>query len=368
MLSRIAIVVSLAFAQAGQSAPFTSPVPVADLRGKQAVVTTSAGVFVIDLLADAAPNHVAFFIKQAREGSYEGTIFHSVIGNAIMQGGDPFSRDLSRRSDYGQGGFNQIRAEANDEKQTPGTVSSVRPPSDSRVIEGSQFFIAVTDQPSLEGQHTVFGRVVEGIEVVQRISVADADGTNQPLTRIEILSIAIRDTPPVPFVEVDDDAAAMSRYRAVLETTMGEIELSFLTDKAPETVRAFLRRAHAGVYDGIAVHRVAPNFVIQTGAIGFRQMPLTAVQQKLIFDLPPEFSDVEQIPGIVSMARGEDPNSASTSFFICTGSCRSLDGKYTAFARVTTGGDVLARIATVPVEGETPVAPITVTRVRLVRD
>ncbi len=65
------------------------------------------------------------------------------------------------------------------------------------------------------------------------------------------------------------------------------------------------------------------------------------------------------------MARGDDPASASTSFFICTGDCHSLDGKYTAFARVVGGMDVLEAIAGVPVNGETPLAPILVTRARI---
>ena len=115
-----------------------------------------------------------------------------------------------------------------------------------------------------------------------------------------------------------------------------------MPDKAPETVRQFLRLAAAGVFDGVAVHRVVPNFVIQTGALAFRNVPLTAAQNKLVRDLQPEFSDTPNVPGIVSMARGDDPASASTSFFICIGECRSLDGKYTVFARVVSGLDVAA--------------------------
>ncbi len=91
-----------------------------------------------------------------------------------------------------------------------------------------------------------------------------------------------------------------------------------------------------------------PNFVIQTGAIAFRDQPVTVKQNALVHNLQPEFSDVTNVPGIVSMARGDDPASATTSFFICTGECRALDGKYTAFARVVRGMEVVQAMGTSP--------------------
>ncbi len=189
-----------------------------------------------------------------------------------------------------------------------------------------------------------------------------------PVDRIVITAVTIRDTPPPvkdPLVEATP--AELSAYHAVLETTKGEIELEFLTDKAPETARQFLRLSAAGVYEGTPVHRVVPNFVLQTGALAFRDKPLTASQNALVHNLQPEFSDVPNVPGIVSMARGEDPASASTSFFICTGECRALDGQYTVFARVVRGMEVVRAIAAVPVDGETPKERITLVKIRVVR-
>jgi hypothetical protein len=78
------------------TAPFTTTLSMAEMTGKQAVVTTSAGVFVMALRPDIAPNHVGYFIKLAREGAFNGTIFHRVIRLAIIQGGDPLSRDPSK--------------------------------------------------------------------------------------------------------------------------------------------------------------------------------------------------------------------------------------------------------------------------------
>lgn len=355
----------LAASQAGPKQTFfTSPYPMAEMANKQAVVETSMGTMVIQLLPAAAPNHVGHFITLARDGTYNGTIFHRVVRYGIIQGGDPLSKDPAKAALYGTGGLNELKAEPNAETMTAGAVAAVLVPGKPDSA-GAQFFVCVSDQPTLSGQYTVFGRIVDGIEVAQQISAVQADASGHPASRISITSVTIRDTPPEPFVR--DTAADLAGYHAVLETTKGAIELEFLADKAPETVRNFLRLAAAGVYDGVVVHRVSPNFVIQTGSLAFRATPVTQAQQRLVHNLAPEFSDTPNVPGIVSMARGDDPGSATTSFFICTGECHSLDGKYAAFARVVSGMDVVNAIASVAVDGETPREPIAVTKVRIVK-
>jgi len=353
----------LAFVQtSARPSLFTTPLSLDQMKNKQAVVETDAGTFVIQLLPEAAPNHVGHFMTLAAAGAYSGTIFHRVIRYGIIQGGDPLSKDPSKIADYGKGGLNELRAEFNAEPMTAGAVAAVLAPG-ARDSGGAQFFVCVTDQAALNGQYTVFGRVVEGIDVVQQISAVEADANGMPKTRIAIKSVTIRDAPP-PKVEafVNDTAAQLSAYRVTVETTMGAIELEMLADRAPETVRSFLRLAAAGAYDGVAIHRVVPNFVIQTGAMGYRAAPLTPAQQKLVHNLPPEFSNTPNVPGTVSMARGDDPGSGSTSFFICTGECHSLDGQYTVFARVVRGMDVVTAIGNVAVDGEKPKVSLAVTR------
>jgi peptidylprolyl isomerase len=359
------LILLLSLSQAATPKFFTAPAAATDLANKQAVVETSMGTIVIALHADKAPNHAGYFAKLAREGGFTGTTFHRVIRYGLIQGGDPLSKDPAKSAQYGTGGLNMLRPEIGAEPMTTGAVAAVLLPGrpDSG---GAQFFICASDQPTLQGQYTVFGRVVEGIEVVQAISAVGSDGQGRPAERIVIKAVTIRDTPvPVKDPLIDATAADLAKYRAVLETTKGEIELEFLTDKAPETVRQFLRLSTSGIYDGTAVHRVVPNFVIQTGALAFRETSVTPAQQALVHNLQPEFSDVINVPGLVSMARGEDPASATTSFFVCTGECRALDGKYTAFARVTRGMDVVNAIAATPVDGETPKEKITLTKVRV---
>ena len=156
------------------AAPFTTPLTAAEMANKQAVVTTTAGAFVIDLRPDLAPNHVGYFIKLAKAGAYDGTIFHRVIRLGIIQGGDPLSRDPSKSAQYGTGGLGVLKAEPGSEKTTRGAVAAVLQPGKPDSA-GSQFFICVTDQPGLEGNYTIFGRVAEGLDVVQKISEAPAD-------------------------------------------------------------------------------------------------------------------------------------------------------------------------------------------------
>ena len=130
-------------------------------------------------------------------------------------------------------------------------------------------------------------------------------------------------------------------------------------------MRQFLRLAAAGVYDGTAFHRVVKGFVIQGGIMPTRREPPDDRQETYIRTLQPEFGDTPHDRGIVSMARGEDPASATSSFFIVLARTPALDRRYTVFGRVVTGLDVVEKIEAQPVDGETPVTRIEVTRVRV---
>jgi peptidyl-prolyl cis-trans isomerase B (cyclophilin B) len=342
---------------------FTATLPASELQNKQAVLDTSEGAIVMDLLADAAPNHVAHFITRAREGAYNGTTFHRVIAMGIIQGGDPLSKDPAQSAKYGSGGLNRLRFEPNSEKHTRGAVSAVLVPN-NRDSGGNQFFIAVTDQPALDGQYTVFARVVEGINVAQKISTAPATNT-VPNARIEIKTVTIREKPtPVPEPFSTETVEQLSSARAVLETSMGNITFEFFPDRAPNHVRQFLRLASSGVYDGTSFHRIVKGFVIQGGHMPTRREPLDEKQQAFVRNLQPEFNATLHERGIVSMARlGDDVASASSSFFIVLAPTPSLDGKYTVFGRVVSGMDVIEKIEAVPLNGEEPVTRIEVTRV-----
>jgi peptidyl-prolyl cis-trans isomerase B (cyclophilin B) len=370
MVGRVAAVTILLIASPA-IAPFDSPdsaLPSLLAQGKQqqAVLDTTAGTIVMDLLADKAPNHVALFIKTAQSGGYDGTTFFRMIKYGIVQGGDPVTKDAAARGKYGTGGLNLLKPEMNDEKQTRGAVSATQIPGKADSA-GTQFFIAVTDQPGLDGKYTIFARVVEGMLAVQKISEAAVDDKGLAVDRIVVNKVTIRDRPaetPEPFSAESIDELA--RYRAVLDTSMGEITLSFTPDKAPNHVRNFLRLAQAGVYDGMSFHRVVKGFVIQSGHLPTRG-PLNEVQQKHVRQMTAEFNDQVHDKGTLSMARLADPDSASTSFFIVTARAQALDGKYSAFGKVESGLDVVEKIEAAAVNGEEPIQRIELRKVTIVK-
>jgi peptidyl-prolyl cis-trans isomerase B (cyclophilin B) len=347
-------------------APFQNPYSAEDLQNKQAVIETSAGTIVLDLLADRAPLHVAHFMKTARDGGYDGTLFHRVIKHGIIQGGDPLSKDPAAADRYGTGGLNRLTLELNPEKHTRGAVSAVLIPNKPDSA-GTQFFICIADQPALDGQYTVFARVVDGILVAQKISEAPTNDKGAPTERLAMTKVTIRDKPaptPVPFTT--ESVEDLAHYRAVLETSLGDVTISFTPDKAPEHVRNFLRLASAGVYDGTSWHRVVKGFVVQTGHMPTRKEPLNEAQQRLVHDLRAEFNDQLHELGTVSMARLAEPDTANTSFFIVTARASMLDQKYTVFGHVVSGIDVVQKIEAAQVNGETPIERIELRRVRVV--
>lgn len=158
---------------------------------RQAVVETSHGTFVFELRDDKAPRHVAHFVAKAREGAFTGTTFHRVIKLGLIQGGDPLTRDPKMSHRYGTGGLNELAAEFNDIPFTAGTVGAVLVPGDQDSA-GQQFFVAVSDQLALTGNYTAFGRVVEGMEVLQKISTLPADSRGLPAERVVITGVTVR--------------------------------------------------------------------------------------------------------------------------------------------------------------------------------
>ena len=359
MVGRIAVALLLCALRLGGPA---SPGLLAQGKHQQAVLDTSAGTIVMDLLADKAPNHVALFVKTAESGGYDGTTFFRMIKHGIVQGGDPVTKDANARGKYGTGGLNLLKPEITDEKQTRGAVSATQIPGKADSA-GTQFFIAVTDQPGLDGRYTIFARVVEGMLAVQKISEAAVDDKGLAVDRIVVNKVTIRDKPaetPEPFST--ESIEELARYRAVLDTSMGEITLSFTPDQAPNHVRNFLRLAQAGLYDGMSFHRVVKGFVIQSGHLPTRG-PLSEIQQKYVRQMKAEFNDQIHDKGTVSMARLADPDSASTSFFIVTARAQALDGKYSAFGKVESGLDVVDKIEAAAVNGEEPVQRIELRKV-----
>jgi cyclophilin family peptidyl-prolyl cis-trans isomerase len=126
---------------------------------------------------------------------YNGTTFHRIIAGGFIQGGDPLSKDTAKAPLYGTGGLGLLKAEFSERPFVRGTVATARRAS-SVDSGGSQFFVCLRDQPSLQGQYTIFGEVVSGMEIVDQIGLTPVDG-DKAKERVE-MKVTIREPPPAP--------------------------------------------------------------------------------------------------------------------------------------------------------------------------
>lgn len=146
----------------------------------QATLRTNKGDIVIEFLKEDAPNTVANFLKLAKEQFYDGTRFHRVIKGFMAQGGDPLTKDTSQSSKWGTGGPGYTFADeihANNHN-APGTISMANAGPDTN---GSQFFINTANNAFLDDKHTVFGRVVSGMETLAAIESVPTDARDCPI-------------------------------------------------------------------------------------------------------------------------------------------------------------------------------------------
>jgi len=168
--------------------------PAASVAGNAAnevaVINTTEGAMVFEFYPSIAPNHVANFQKLARSGFYDGTCFHRVIPGFMIQGGDPNTKIETGKNTWGMGGPGySIKAEFNSKHHARGILSMAR--SNDPNSAGSQFFICHADAGSLDGQYTVFGNLIKGFDVLDKIATTPTEAPDRPLKRININSIKI---------------------------------------------------------------------------------------------------------------------------------------------------------------------------------
>jgi len=160
-----------------------------------AVIKTSEGEMVVQFWTDAAPNTIKNFKKLARQGFYDGTIFHRIVKDFMIQGGDPNSKDPAKENSYGQGGPGyKIKAEFNDHSHERGVISMARAADPDSA--GSQFFICLAPVRRLDHQYTTFGKLNKGDDVLEKIGNTPVERNAQgepskPTKRVVIESIKI---------------------------------------------------------------------------------------------------------------------------------------------------------------------------------
>jgi peptidyl-prolyl cis-trans isomerase B (cyclophilin B) len=169
--------------------------------------------------------------------------------------------------------------------------------------------------------------------------------------------------PVEPAVTTRDpfDSATVERMTGqcvTLDTESGEIIIEVLPAKAPETARGFLNLAATGSLDTTTFSRTVRAFVIQGGNLSTSEKWGAGLAERMSRHLPDEPSDIKHVRGVVSMARSDEPNSATTHFFILVGDGPHLDGKFMAFGRVVAGIEVADAINRAPAEGDKPAVPV----------
>jgi Peptidyl-prolyl cis-trans isomerase (rotamase) - cyclophilin family len=160
-----------------------------------AVIKTNEGDMVVQFWTDAALNTIENFKKLARQGFYDGTIFHRIVKGFMIQGGDPNSKDPAKESAYGEGGPGyKIKAEFNNHSHERGVISMARGPDPDSA--GSQFFVCLAPVRRLDGQYTTFGKLIKGVDVLDKIGNTPVEQNAQgemskPTKRIVIESVKI---------------------------------------------------------------------------------------------------------------------------------------------------------------------------------
>lgn len=160
-------------------------------KNKTAVLETTQGTIKIELFEDQTPITAKNFIDLAESGFYDGVKFHRIINGFMIQAGDPLSKDNSKKNLWGTGGpgytiEDEFVEELSNARGTIAMANTGQPNSG-----GSQFFINSVDNTFLDGKHSVFGKVVEGMDVVDEIGKAPTDGNDKPLEDIVIKKVKI---------------------------------------------------------------------------------------------------------------------------------------------------------------------------------
>lgn len=155
-----------------------------------AILHTTQGDIELSFFGEKSPVTVNNFLKLSAENFYEGVRFHRIIKDFMIQGGDPKSKDIALRSQWGTGGPDySFPDEINDEKLVAGSLAMANSGPNTN---GSQFFIVTRDEtPHLDGKHTNFGKVVSGMDVVEKIEVMETNAQDQPLEDVIISSVEL---------------------------------------------------------------------------------------------------------------------------------------------------------------------------------
>ncbi len=322
------------------------------------------GTVALTIDADLAPVTVTNFVNLANADFYDGLTFHRIIDGFMIQGGDPEGTGMGGSAQNIQGEF-AANGITNNLAHSRGVISMAR--TNDPNSASSQFFIMHEAAPHLDGSYAAFGWVTEGMEIVDAIceatKVEDGNGTvlakNQPVIKdiritgkVTGTTASSGNTTPTQapaqstdLLTRDSEGLLSGKYNVEIEIEeYGTIALTLDADIAPVTVTNFINLVKDDFYDGITFHRIISGFMIQGGD------PLGIGIGGSSKKIQGEFAqngienNLAHTRGVISMARSNDPNSASSQFFIMHQDAPHLDGAYAAFGQVTSGIEVVDAI------------------------
>ncbi len=328
------------------------------------------GTIVVELYPDIAPITVENFVNLVKSGFYDGLIFHRVMEGFMIQGGDPKGDGTGGSKENIKGEFS-LNGVNNTLKHTRGVISMAR--SNDLDSASSQFFIMHADNAGLNGRYAAFGKVVSGMDVVDKIATCEVDDSdpNSPKPKKDVVmekvvvdlngyggSSADNDNNADSDTDNKNDATTDESYSkdtnpvaTIKVKDYGTIKVELYPDVAPITVENFVSLVEKGFYDGIIFHRVMEGFMIQGGDPDGNGTDGSDENIKGEFSANGVTNNLSHTRGVISMARNAyDMNSASSQFFIMHADNAGLDGQYAAFGKVIDGMDVVDKIATCEVD------------------
>lgn len=328
-----------------------------------ATFKTAKGDIVVQLLADKAPVTVNNFIFLARQGYYDNTTFHRVLNAFMAQGGDPTGTGTG-----GPGYSFQDEFSSDLLFNEPGLLAMANSGPNSN---GSQFFITFVETPHLNGLHTIFGKVVDGLEVLLSLTIRDpqtnpdypgdtletivieeaAESRLPPPTATPIpVTPGVADGRPLAELEIADREGIFTgrpamvidiskTYVATITTSKGEIVVTLDAFTAPESVNNFVVLANLGYWDNFPINYAEAGQFVLTGS------PAGEPSSDVGYTLPSELGESNVTGAVGYWFRDDRIASSGSEFYIMLGDNTGLDAQFTVFGTVTAGQDVAAALS-----------------------
>ena len=329
-----------------------------------ATFKTAQGVIVVQLAADKAPITVNNFIFLAQHGFYDHTTFHRVIADNFAQGGDP---SASGRGGPGYDFADEFNPDLRFEEA--GLLAMANSGANTN---GSQFFITFVPEPQLTGRHTIFGKVISGLEVAKALTLRDPQqnptGPGDTLTSVQISESATSQLPPPtatplplrpvpapdrPLAKLDPSARvnlfnsppvmvidASKSYSATIKTTQGDIVIALYPADAPQAVNNFVVLANLGYWDNFPVGFTNPGQFFVTGS------PAGHPASDVGYTLPPEVRRPNAAGAVGFWYRADRFGSSGSELYTLLVAAPSLDRQFTVFGAVTQGLQIAGLLTT----------------------